>query len=162
MSSSEYNIFLHYLQKNCNSYKLKVTFFNYTYSEWVSFWVPFSFVNICFIALPRCVLSLLWPYPHCCIICLCAQNRSLQGEVRGMRALRDELDCARERAARAEHVQSELQSCKHKLRSLELTRTQLKVLTASHALSLDRTHTVCYICYICFQYKYQAWWALYT
>lgn len=54
------------------------------------------------------------------------ENRSLQGEVRGMRALRDELDCARERAARAEHVQSELQSCKHKLRSLELTRTQLK------------------------------------
>ncbi|KAA8588835.1 hypothetical protein FQN60_010180, partial [Etheostoma spectabile] len=54
------------------------------------------------------------------------ENRSLQGEVRGMRALRDELDCARERAARAEHLQTELQSCKHRLRSLELTRTQLK------------------------------------
>ncbi|KAF7657965.1 hypothetical protein LDENG_00019530 [Lucifuga dentata] len=54
------------------------------------------------------------------------ENRSLQGEVRGMRSLRDELDCARERAARAEQLQSELQSCKHRLRSLELTRTQLK------------------------------------
>uniref|UniRef100_A0A3Q4M4J5 Coiled-coil domain containing 88B n=1 Tax=Neolamprologus brichardi TaxID=32507 RepID=A0A3Q4M4J5_NEOBR len=54
------------------------------------------------------------------------QNRSLQGDVRGMRALRDELDCARERAARSEQLQTELQSCKHRLRSLELTRTQLK------------------------------------
>ncbi|XP_054453623.1 LOW QUALITY PROTEIN: coiled-coil domain containing 88A [Anoplopoma fimbria] len=54
------------------------------------------------------------------------ENRSLQGEVRGMRALRDELDCARERATRAEQLQTELQSCKHRLRSLELTRTQLK------------------------------------
>ncbi|XP_071385283.1 coiled-coil domain containing 88A [Centroberyx affinis] len=54
------------------------------------------------------------------------ENRSLQGEVRGMRALRDELDCARERAGRAEQLQTELQSCKHRLRSLELTRTQLK------------------------------------
>ncbi|XP_034399930.1 girdin isoform X2 [Cyclopterus lumpus] len=54
------------------------------------------------------------------------ENRSLQGEVRGMRALRDELDCARERAARTEQLQTELQSCKHRLRSLELTRTQLK------------------------------------
>ncbi|XP_062249558.1 coiled-coil domain containing 88A [Platichthys flesus] len=54
------------------------------------------------------------------------ENRTLQGEVRGMRALRDELDCARERATRAEHLQTELQSCKHRLRTLELTRTQLK------------------------------------
>ncbi|CAJ1058721.1 LOW QUALITY PROTEIN: girdin [Xyrichtys novacula] len=54
------------------------------------------------------------------------ENRSLQGEVRGMRALRDELDCTRERAARAEQLHTELQSCKHRLRSLELTRTQLK------------------------------------
>ncbi|XP_062281429.1 coiled-coil domain containing 88A [Scomber scombrus] len=54
------------------------------------------------------------------------ENRSLQGELRGMRALRDELDCARERAVRAEQLQTELQSCKHRLRSLELTRTQLK------------------------------------
>ncbi|XP_019945556.2 coiled-coil domain containing 88A isoform X1 [Paralichthys olivaceus] len=54
------------------------------------------------------------------------ENRTLQGEVRGMRALRDELDCARERATRAEHLQTELQSCKHRLRSLDLTRTQLK------------------------------------
>ncbi|XP_069550585.1 coiled-coil domain containing 88A isoform X1 [Brachyistius frenatus] len=54
------------------------------------------------------------------------ENRFLQGEVRGMRALRDELDCAQERAARSEQLQTELQSCKHRLRSLELTRTQLK------------------------------------
>ncbi|KAM4732033.1 coiled-coil domain containing 88A [Anableps anableps] len=54
------------------------------------------------------------------------ENRSLQSEVRGMRTLRDELDCARERAARTEQLQVELQSCKHRLRSLELTRTQLK------------------------------------
>ncbi|KAM9376397.1 coiled-coil domain containing 88A [Pholidichthys leucotaenia] len=54
------------------------------------------------------------------------ENRSLQGEARGMRALRDELDCARERAARSEQLQAELQSCKHRLRSLELARTQLK------------------------------------
>ncbi|KAM4554724.1 coiled-coil domain containing 88A [Odontesthes bonariensis] len=54
------------------------------------------------------------------------ENRCLQGEVRGMRALRDELDCARERAARTEQLQTELQSCKHRLRSLELTRTHLK------------------------------------
>ncbi|KAJ0002890.1 hypothetical protein NQD34_008039 [Periophthalmus magnuspinnatus] len=54
------------------------------------------------------------------------ENRSLQAEVRGMRVLRDELDCTRERATRAEHLQSELQSCKHKLRGLEIMRTQLK------------------------------------
>lgn len=62
-------------------------------------------------------------------VCVCVQNRSLQAEARGMRALRDELDCARERAARAEQLQNELQSCKNRLRSLELTRTQLKVNT---------------------------------
>ncbi|CDQ83628.1 unnamed protein product [Oncorhynchus mykiss] len=55
------------------------------------------------------------------------ENRSLQGEVRGMRALRDELDCLRDRAGRAEQLQTELQSCTHRLRSLEVTRTQLKV-----------------------------------
>ncbi|XP_072293768.1 coiled-coil domain containing 88A isoform X2 [Eucyclogobius newberryi] len=54
------------------------------------------------------------------------ENRSLQAETRGMRTLRDELDCTRERAARAEHLQSELQSCKHKLRGFEIMRTQLK------------------------------------
>ncbi|KAM9511331.1 uncharacterized protein ACWYII_045825 isoform 3-T3 [Salvelinus alpinus] len=65
------------------------------------------------------------------------ENRSLQGEVRGMRALRDELDCLRralrdeldclrDRAGRAEQLQTELQSCTHRLRSLEVTRTQLK------------------------------------
>ncbi|XP_077388443.1 coiled-coil domain containing 88A isoform X2 [Festucalex cinctus] len=54
------------------------------------------------------------------------KNRSLQNESRGLRALRDELDCARERAARSEQLQNELQSCKHRLRSLEVTRTQLK------------------------------------
>ncbi|KAM6953338.1 LOW QUALITY PROTEIN: coiled-coil domain containing 88A [Aplochiton taeniatus] len=54
------------------------------------------------------------------------ENRGLQGEVRGMRALRDELDCQRERAGRAEQLQAELQGAKHKLRSLEFTRTQLK------------------------------------
>lgn len=53
-----------------------------------------------------------------------------------MRALRDELDCTRERAARAEQLQTELQSCKHRLHSLELTRTQLKVRTRAHT----RTH----------------------
>ncbi|XP_046876479.1 coiled-coil domain containing 88A isoform X2 [Hypomesus transpacificus] len=54
------------------------------------------------------------------------ENRSLNSEVRGMRALRDELDCLRERAGRAEQLQTELQSSKHRLRSLDLTRTQLK------------------------------------
>ncbi|XP_067104446.1 coiled-coil domain containing 88A isoform X1 [Osmerus mordax] len=54
------------------------------------------------------------------------ENRSLNSEVRGMRALRDELDCLRERAGRAEQLQTELQSTKHRLRSLDLTRTQLK------------------------------------
>ncbi|TNN52730.1 Protein Daple [Liparis tanakae] len=54
------------------------------------------------------------------------QNRSLQAELRGMRALRDELDCTRERAARSEQLQAELQSCRHRLSSLERTRTQLK------------------------------------
>lgn len=53
-----------------------------------------------------------------------------------MRALRDELDCARERATRAEQLQSEVQNCKHRLRSLELTRTQLKVHTVSTHESL--------------------------
>ncbi|XP_061136856.1 coiled-coil domain containing 88A isoform X2 [Syngnathus typhle] len=54
------------------------------------------------------------------------KNRSLQSESRGLRVLRDELDCARERAARSEQLQNELQSCKHRLHSLEVTRTQLK------------------------------------
>ncbi|XP_057706782.1 coiled-coil domain containing 88A [Corythoichthys intestinalis] len=54
------------------------------------------------------------------------KNRSLQNESRGLRALRDELDCTREKAARAEQLQNELESCKQRLRSLEVTRTQLK------------------------------------
>ncbi|XP_076877467.1 coiled-coil domain containing 88A [Brachyhypopomus gauderio] len=54
------------------------------------------------------------------------ENRALQGEVRVSRGLRDELDCLRERAARAEQLQTELKSCTHRLRSLELYRTQLK------------------------------------
>ncbi|XP_028816478.1 coiled-coil domain containing 88A isoform X2 [Denticeps clupeoides] len=54
------------------------------------------------------------------------ENRTLHGEVRKARSLRDELDCLRERAAKAEQLQSELQSCKHRLRSLDLYRTQLK------------------------------------
>ncbi|CAL8264250.1 unnamed protein product [Lota lota] len=54
------------------------------------------------------------------------ENRALQGEMRSVRVLRDELDCARERVGRVEPLQQELQSCRHKLRSLEMTRTQLK------------------------------------
>ncbi|CAL8302005.1 unnamed protein product [Arctogadus glacialis] len=54
------------------------------------------------------------------------ENRALQGELRGVRSLRDELDCARERSSRVEPLQQELLSLRHKLRSLELTRTQLK------------------------------------
>ncbi|XP_072519672.1 coiled-coil domain containing 88A [Salminus brasiliensis] len=54
------------------------------------------------------------------------ENRALQGEVRVSRGLRDELDCLRERAARAEQLQTELKTCTHRLRSMELYRTQLK------------------------------------
>ncbi|XP_061786433.1 coiled-coil domain containing 88A isoform X1 [Nerophis lumbriciformis] len=54
------------------------------------------------------------------------KSRSLQNEARVMRAMRDELDCVRERAARAEHLQHEVQSCKQRLHGLEMTRTQLK------------------------------------
>ncbi|XP_031442766.1 coiled-coil domain containing 88A isoform X2 [Clupea harengus] len=54
------------------------------------------------------------------------ENRTLQGEARVSRALRDELDCLRDRAAKAEQLQTELQSCTHRLRSLDLCRTQLK------------------------------------
>ncbi|XP_066505286.1 coiled-coil domain containing 88A [Hoplias malabaricus] len=54
------------------------------------------------------------------------ENRALQGEVRVSRGLRDELDCLRERAARAEHLQTELKTCTHRLRNMELYRTQLK------------------------------------
>ncbi|KAL7863013.1 hypothetical protein SRHO_G00119970 [Serrasalmus rhombeus] len=54
------------------------------------------------------------------------ENRALQGEVRVSRGLRDELDCLRERAAKAEYLQTELKTCTHRLRSMELYRTQLK------------------------------------
>ncbi|KAJ8282834.1 hypothetical protein COCON_G00053530 [Conger conger] len=54
------------------------------------------------------------------------ENRTLQGEARAARTLRDELDCLRERAAKADRLQSELQSCAHRLRSLDLYRTQLQ------------------------------------
>ncbi|XP_053487045.1 coiled-coil domain containing 88A [Ictalurus furcatus] len=54
------------------------------------------------------------------------ENRALQGEVRVGRNLRDELDCLRERASRAEQLQTELKTCTHRLRSMELYRTQLK------------------------------------
>lgn len=56
-----------------------------------------------------------------------AQNRSLQVEVRVSRGLKDELDCLRERAARVEQLQAELKNSTHRLRSMELYRTQLKV-----------------------------------
>ncbi|KAK3535876.1 hypothetical protein QTP70_021175 [Hemibagrus guttatus] len=54
------------------------------------------------------------------------ENRALQGEVRVSRSLRDEVDCLRERANRAEQLQMELKTCTHRLRSMELYRTQLK------------------------------------
>ncbi|KAG7464519.1 hypothetical protein MATL_G00166490 [Megalops atlanticus] len=54
------------------------------------------------------------------------ENRALQGEARAARGLRDELDCLRERAAKADRLQAELQSCAHRLRSLDLCRTQLQ------------------------------------
>ncbi|XP_076148369.1 coiled-coil domain containing 88A isoform X1 [Alosa pseudoharengus] len=54
------------------------------------------------------------------------ENRTLQGESRVSRGLRDELDCLRDRAAKAEQLQAELKSCTHRLRSLDLCRTQLK------------------------------------
>ncbi|KAI4904158.1 hypothetical protein NFI96_013825 [Prochilodus magdalenae] len=54
------------------------------------------------------------------------ENRALQGEVRVNRGLRDELDCLRERSAKAEQLQTELKSYTHRLRSMELYRTQLK------------------------------------
>ncbi|XP_026859447.2 girdin isoform X2 [Electrophorus electricus] len=54
------------------------------------------------------------------------ENRALQGEVRVSRGLRDELDFLREKAARTEQLQMELKSCTHRLRSLDLYRTQLK------------------------------------
>ncbi|KAJ8337988.1 hypothetical protein SKAU_G00369540 [Synaphobranchus kaupii] len=54
------------------------------------------------------------------------ENRTLHGEARTARNLRDELDYLRERAAKADRLQSELQSCAHRLRSLDLYRTQLQ------------------------------------
>ncbi|GAA6064877.1 coiled-coil domain containing 88A isoform X1 [Tachysurus ichikawai] len=54
------------------------------------------------------------------------ENRALQGEVRVSRNLRDEVDCIRERANKAEQLQMELKTCTHRLRSMELYRTQLK------------------------------------
>ncbi|KAI2656972.1 Girdin [Labeo rohita] len=53
-------------------------------------------------------------------------NRALQVEARVSRGLKDELDCLRERAARVEQLQAELKNCTHRLRSMELYRTQLK------------------------------------
>uniref|UniRef100_A0A672MUX2 Girdin-like n=1 Tax=Sinocyclocheilus grahami TaxID=75366 RepID=A0A672MUX2_SINGR len=54
------------------------------------------------------------------------ENRALQVEARVSRGLKDELDCQRERAARVEQLQAELKNCTHRLRSMELYRTQLK------------------------------------
>ncbi|XP_077588783.1 coiled-coil domain containing 88A [Stigmatopora nigra] len=54
------------------------------------------------------------------------ENRSLRNESRSLGALRDELDCTREKAARVEPLQNELQSCKQRLHGLEATRTWLK------------------------------------
>lgn len=54
------------------------------------------------------------------------ENRALQGEVRVSRNIRDEVDCLRERANRSEQLQMELKTCIHRLRSMELYRTQLK------------------------------------
>ncbi|XP_034037298.1 LOW QUALITY PROTEIN: girdin [Thalassophryne amazonica] len=54
------------------------------------------------------------------------ENRSLQGECRGMRALRDELDCTRERAARAEQLQTELSGLQIPIAQPGFTRQQLK------------------------------------
>ncbi|KAK3565119.1 hypothetical protein QTP86_033175, partial [Hemibagrus guttatus] len=62
----------------------------------------------------------------CLSLCAGGQNRALQGEVRVSRSLRDEVDCLRERANRAEQLQMELKTCTHRLRSMELYRTQLK------------------------------------
>lgn len=133
--------------------------FNFFLSLWVHFRIvythtfPSSCIRLCQHLL-YCIPDLfttffdlipagVWMYLCICVsVCVCVsarmQNRSLQGDVRGMRALRDELDCARERAARSEQLQTELQSCKHRLRSLELTRTQLKV----HTHTKHTSHTI--------------------
>nr|XP_055034436.1 coiled-coil domain containing 88A [Misgurnus anguillicaudatus] len=54
------------------------------------------------------------------------ENRALQVESRASRGLKDELDCLRERAARVEQLQVELKNSTHRLRSMDLYRTQLK------------------------------------
>ncbi|XP_052471181.1 girdin isoform X1 [Carassius gibelio] len=54
------------------------------------------------------------------------ENRALQVEARVSRGLKDELDCLRERAGRVEQLQAELKNCTHRLRSMELYRTQLQ------------------------------------
>ncbi|XP_051505246.1 coiled-coil domain containing 88A isoform X2 [Myxocyprinus asiaticus] len=54
------------------------------------------------------------------------ENRALQVEARVSRGIKDELDCLRERAGRVEQLQAELNNCTHRLRSMELYRTQLK------------------------------------
>ncbi|XP_057204958.1 coiled-coil domain containing 88A [Triplophysa rosa] len=54
------------------------------------------------------------------------ENRALQVDARVNRGLKDELDCLRERAARVEQLQVDLKNSTHRLRSMELYRTQLK------------------------------------
>ncbi|XP_066574965.1 coiled-coil domain containing 88A isoform X2 [Amia ocellicauda] len=54
------------------------------------------------------------------------ENRELVGEVRLARGYRDELDCLRERAARTDRLQGELQSCRDRLQNMEQYRTRLE------------------------------------
>ncbi|XP_018593004.1 coiled-coil domain containing 88A isoform X2 [Scleropages formosus] len=69
------------------------------------------------------------------------ENRALQGDMRMARGLRDELDCLRDRAAKVDRLQSELQNCTHRLRNLDLYRTQLQE-QQQHCAMLQETRAL--------------------
>uniref|UniRef100_A0A671X9G4 Coiled-coil domain containing 88C n=1 Tax=Sparus aurata TaxID=8175 RepID=A0A671X9G4_SPAAU len=66
---------------------------------------------------------------HCFCPCVCVvQNQSLSCEARSVRVYRDEVDSLRERAARVDRLETELNRCREKLNDVQFYKTRIEEL----------------------------------
>lgn len=61
------------------------------------------------------------------------QNQSLSCEARSVRVYRDEVDSLRERAARVDRLETELNRCREKLNDVQFYKTRIEVPTQLHS-----------------------------
>ena len=72
---------------------------------------------------------------HCFCPCVCVdQNQSLSCEARSVRVYRDEVDSLRERAARVDRLETELNRCRETLTEVQFYKTRTEVPTQLHTI----------------------------